>query len=702
MTFTPLSMATHNHTEMHPVENTALLTDGESSPLCRTTRVDHALPERQMASVKNTFLHIDYLCEASPLRRLQSCPAEVGMSYFFEKIGRSPARGSGTCPCPAALLQRQPSAAKTPRTMRQTDLPDVVEEETLAEEAAEIAPMTEEEQSQQGHAEDDEVLGAFFTAKKGKRHSVKRNPAPWAKCCPGRIVEMSTVENANVTKDLGEEQLPVEQAKEEERKPELDTSLEEEETGQLVEAEERHSAPASQRVSWADQADSDDEYAPSVAVTEVPEQVEAKGSEEETSDDMDHGAADQRPRWADLEESDDESAPTAAVQASEREAEHKRSGELKEAGSKTTVRCRPVFDRPGRDARMRQASEDVKEICGFEFDDVDAASQMGLTGRMLVMLKSLAQSVIFWEGEEKQEEEKFLLLGLKEEDMYAIGKYIRRAGKLIDERKFRDAFDQMCKARRWLHDREWAATERTRRMEKAAENETMSKKKTKRSEDDRGKGEAVVDDEKNAQEDEWQVVGVPEKKKKKRTADMGEQETVAVSSGRKCSVVEQPPRLVQEEKDKKQRPPSTLTPPSSSERPRRNPRDSTREPNTKFLCRFPVQIEAEVKGGFRVARRIFGPGGENMKSIARDTAAKLRLRGRGSGFKEGPEMREADEPLVLCVSAENGEGYRAAIAKVSDLFERIYGDYYVHCTRHGLAQNTKLVVRCNEHPSNPW
>lgn len=32
---------------------------------------------------------------------------------------------------------------------------------------------------------------------------------------------------------------------------------------------------------------------------------------------------------------------------------------------------------------------------------------------------------------------------------------------------------------------------------------------------------------------------------------------------------------------------------------------------------------------------------------------KLRLRGKGSGYKEGPEKKESNEPLHLCVSSKS-------------------------------------------------
>lgn len=31
---------------------------------------------------------------------------------------------------------------------------------------------------------------------------------------------------------------------------------------------------------------------------------------------------------------------------------------------------------------------------------------------------------------------------------------------------------------------------------------------------------------------------------------------------------------------------------------------------------------------------------------------KLRLRGRGSGYKEGPNKAESDDPLHLCISCK--------------------------------------------------
>jgi hypothetical protein len=79
----------------------------------------------------------------------------------------------------------------------------------------------------------------------------------------------------------------------------------------------------------------------------------------------------------------------------------------------------------------------------------------------------------------------------------------------------------------------------------------------------------------------------------------------------------------------------------------------------KFTCRFDIQIPNEPK--FRVARKIIGYKGGNMKQIIdmcklRDHknryGVKLRLRGRGSGFKEGSDNKESDDDLHLCVSSQ--------------------------------------------------
>lgn len=94
---------------------------------------------------------------------------------------------------------------------------------------------------------------------------------------------------------------------------------------------------------------------------------------------------------------------------------------------------------------------------------------------------------------------------------------------------------------------------------------------------------------------------------------------------------------------------------------------------SKCQCQFIIGIEEESR--FRVCRRLLGPAGQHMKDIAQGTGAKLRLRGRGSKFLEGPEQKESADPLMLCVSAPDNPSYEEAKCLISSLLEDIYTQY---------------------------
>jgi len=97
----------------------------------------------------------------------------------------------------------------------------------------------------------------------------------------------------------------------------------------------------------------------------------------------------------------------------------------------------------------------------------------------------------------------------------------------------------------------------------------------------------------------------------------------------------------------------------------------------KYTCRFLIGIENDEE--FQVARRIIGAKGANMKRIVKQTEAKLRLRGKGSGYFEGAGQKESSEPLQLCVSCTGSEGYKSAVRQVEDLLKRIYEEYKGFC-----------------------
>jgi|Transcript_29317 hypothetical protein len=101
----------------------------------------------------------------------------------------------------------------------------------------------------------------------------------------------------------------------------------------------------------------------------------------------------------------------------------------------------------------------------------------------------------------------------------------------------------------------------------------------------------------------------------------------------------------------------------------------------KYTCRFIIGIENDKD--FQVARRVIGAKGANMKRIVRQTEAKLRLRGMGSGYCEGTGQKESSEPLQLCISCTNGDHYKIAVRQVEDLLKKVYEEYRAFCRENG-------------------
>jgi hypothetical protein len=104
----------------------------------------------------------------------------------------------------------------------------------------------------------------------------------------------------------------------------------------------------------------------------------------------------------------------------------------------------------------------------------------------------------------------------------------------------------------------------------------------------------------------------------------------------------------------------------------------------KYTCRFIIGIENDKD--FQVARRVIGAKGANMKRIVRQTEAKLRLRGQGSGYFEGTGQKESAEPLQLCISCMNAEDYKSAVRQVEELLKRVYEEYNQFCRENGMPE----------------
>ena len=112
--------------------------------------------------------------------------------------------------------------------------------------------------------------------------------------------------------------------------------------------------------------------------------------------------------------------------------------------------------------------------------------------------------------------------------------------------------------------------------------------------------------------------------------------------------------------------------------------------NYKYTCK--LEIEIDNCNEFQVSRRIIGPKGRNMKKIIEtckendelNDSVKLRLRGRGSGYREGTQNVESDEVLHLCVSSKSFEKFNIACAEAEKLLLAVYIDYGVFLKKKGI------------------
>ena len=77
-------------------------------------------------------------------------------------------------------------------------------------------------------------------------------------------------------------------------------------------------------------------------------------------------------------------------------------------------------------------------------------------------------------------------------------------------------------------------------------------------------------------------------------------------------------------------------------------------------------------------------------------SVRLRLRGKGSGYKEGPLNRESDEPLNLCVSSKYFDRYKRACYLVQELIINIYEEFKRFCERNGRIPNSNLTMHKEE------
>mmetsp|Transcript_1365 Transcript_1365/g.3028 ORF Transcript_1365/g.3028 Transcript_1365/m.3028 type:complete len:620 (+) Transcript_1365:160-2019(+) len=90
--------------------------------------------------------------------------------------------------------------------------------------------------------------------------------------------------------------------------------------------------------------------------------------------------------------------------------------------------------------------------------------------------------------------------------------------------------------------------------------------------------------------------------------------------------------------------------------------------------------------GFDLVPRLIGRGGCNMRRIADQTGAKVRIRGKGSGHLEIDGEREAPTPLMVAVTTDKADqgSFRSAIAMTLQELRNVETRFHVHCQKQNI------------------
>ena len=125
--------------------------------------------------------------------------------------------------------------------------------------------------------------------------------------------------------------------------------------------------------------------------------------------------------------------------------------------------------------------------------------------------------------------------------------------------------------------------------------------------------------------------------------------------------------------------------------------NSTRDYQYKYVSRYIVQIENDKN--FPVTRMIIGNSGKLLRDIIvencikyDDYTTKIRLRGKGSGYKEGPKNEESNDPMELCISSLNMFSYIRCSNEIENLLKKVYYQYYLYQINNKDKNNEEPIV----------
>ena len=91
---------------------------------------------------------------------------------------------------------------------------------------------------------------------------------------------------------------------------------------------------------------------------------------------------------------------------------------------------------------------------------------------------------------------------------------------------------------------------------------------------------------------------------------------------------------------------------------------------------------------------IIGNNGKLLRKILLDNCinygdhtTKIRLRGKGSGYKEGPKNEESKDPMELCISSLNMISYMRCSQAIENLLLQVYYQYYLYQCNNNMTSD---------------
>lgn len=124
--------------------------------------------------------------------------------------------------------------------------------------------------------------------------------------------------------------------------------------------------------------------------------------------------------------------------------------------------------------------------------------------------------------------------------------------------------------------------------------------------------------------------------------------------------------------------------------------NSFRDYQKKYVSQYFIQIENDKD--FQVTKMLIGNNGVLLRKIIYDNcinfndfSTKIRLRGKGSGYKEGPKNEESNEPLELCVSSLNLASFSRCCFHIENILRNIYMQYYIYQCKVNIEKQNNVI-----------